>query len=68
VRPLAGPRPAVDRLRTRRGLTQRLDGLLPRRATDTEVRFADAPYDARTADLDRVQLAVLAARRQTRRG
>jgi ketoreductase RED1 len=37
-------------------------------STDTEQRFADVPYDVRTADRDRVQLAVLAAREQARRG
>jgi len=41
--------------------------LVDRVSTDTEARFADAPYDVRTADRDRVQLAVLAAREQARR-
>jgi ketoreductase RED1 len=36
-------------------------------SSDTEARFADAPYDVRTAERDRVQLAVLAAREQARR-
>ena len=35
-------------------------------SSDTEGRFADAPYDVRTAERDRVQLAVLAAREQAR--
>ena len=34
---------------------------------DTEARFADAPYDVRTVQRDRVQLAVLAAREAARR-
>ncbi len=42
--------------------------LVDRLASDTEDRFADAPYDARTAERDRLQLAVLAAREQVRRG
>ena len=36
-------------------------------STDTEARFADVPYEARTAARDRAQLAVLAAREQARR-
>ena len=36
-------------------------------SSDTEARFADAPYDARTAERDRLQLAVLAAREAARR-
>jgi ketoreductase RED1 len=36
-------------------------------SSDTEARFADAPYDVRTAERDQVQLAVLAAREQARR-
>ena len=35
-------------------------------SSDTEARFADAPYDVRTAERDRVQLAVLAAREAAR--
>ena len=41
--------------------------LVDRVSTDTEARFADAPYDVRTAERDRVQLAVLVAREQARR-
>ena len=41
--------------------------LVDRVSSDTEARFADAPYDLRTAERDRVQLAVLAAREQARR-
>ena len=41
--------------------------LVDRVSSDTEARFADAPYDVRTAGRDRVQLAVLAAREQARR-
>ncbi len=40
--------------------------LVDRVSSDTEARFADAPYDQRTAERDRVQLAVLAAREQAR--
>ena len=40
--------------------------LVDRVSSDTEARFADAPYDARTAERDRVQLAVLAAREAAR--
>ena len=36
-------------------------------STDTETRFADAPYERRTRERDQVQLAVLAAREQARR-
>ena len=42
--------------------------LVDRVSSDTEARFADAPYDVRTAERDRVQLAVLAAREQAREG
>jgi len=35
-------------------------------ASDTEQRFADQPYGARTVDRDRAQLAVLAARESSR--
>lgn len=41
--------------------------LVDRVSSDTEARFADAPYDQRTAERDRVQLAVLAAREAARR-
>ncbi len=41
--------------------------LVDRVATDTEARFAETPYERRTAARDRVQLAVLAAREQARR-
>jgi ketoreductase RED1 len=41
--------------------------LVDRLASDTEARFADAPYEVRTAARDRVQLAVLTAREQARR-
>ena len=44
------------------------DELVDRIATDTEARFADRDYDTRTADRDRVQLAVLEARERARRG
>ena len=40
--------------------------LVDRVSSDTEARFADAPYEVRTAERDRVQLAVLAAREQAR--
>ena len=40
--------------------------LVDRVSSDTEARFADAPYDVRTAERDRVQLAVLAAREAAR--
>ena len=41
--------------------------LVDRVSSDTEARFADAPYDARTTERDRLQLAVLAAREAARR-
>jgi hypothetical protein len=37
-------------------------------SSDTEARFADVPYDVRTAERDRVQLAVLEARQRVREG
>ena len=40
--------------------------LVDRVSSDTEARFADAPYDVRTAERDRVQLSVLAAREAAR--
>ena len=50
------------------GQPELTDELVDRVSSDTEARFADASYDVRTADRDRVQLAVLAAREQARRG
>ena len=42
--------------------------LVDRVSTDTEERFADQPYEQRTAARDRAQLAVLAAREAAREG
>ena len=49
------------------GQPELTDELVERISTDTESRFADEPYDRRTRQRDRVQLAVLAAREQARR-
>ncbi|MDP9465816.1 MAG: 3-hydroxyacyl-CoA dehydrogenase family protein, partial [Actinomycetota bacterium] len=49
------------------GQPELTDELVERVSADTEARFADRDYDTRTADRDRVQLAVLAAREQARR-
>ena len=43
-------------------------GLVDRVSTSTEERFADQPYEQRTAARDRAQLAVLAAREAAREG
>ncbi len=48
------------------GQPELTDELVDRVSTDTEARFADRDYDTRTAERDRVQLAVLAAREQGR--
>ena len=49
------------------GQPELTDELVERISTDTETRFADAPYERRTRERDQVQLAVLAAREQARR-
>ena len=48
------------------GQPELTDELVDRVSADTEARFADRDYDTRTADRDRVQLSVLAAREQAR--
>ena len=49
------------------GQPELTDELVERISTDTETRFADAPYERRTRERDQVLLGVLAAREQARR-
>ncbi len=49
------------------GQPELTEELVDRISADTEHRFAHAPYDSRTRERDRVQLAVLAARERARR-
>ena len=49
------------------GQPELTDELVDRISTDTEARFEGLPYETRTRQRDRVQLAVLAAREQARR-
>lgn len=49
------------------GQPELTDELVDLVSADTEARFADRDYDVRTADRDRVQLAVLEARERVRR-